>query len=149
MRFWNPEEVNWAQGSKEWDSGLGGDISTIIEIPLALSIRPTYLISMKLEIAAGQLESLGSPVRLKIYRALVRAGQDGLACGVLQEKVGLAASTLSHHLRHLREAGLVSQERQATTLICRASYPAMNKLIGFLVDECCADAACKPNEKAA
>ena len=104
---------------------------------------------MKLEIAAGQLESLGSPVRLKIYRALVRAGYEGLACGVLQEKVGLAASTLSHHLKHLREAGLVSQERQATTLICRASYPAMNKLIGYLVDECCADAACKPNEKAA
>lgn len=104
---------------------------------------------MKLEIAAGQLESLGSPVRLKIYRTLVRAGHDGLACGVLQEKVGLAASTLSHHLRHLREAGLVSQERQATTLICRASFPAMNKLIGYLVDECCADAACKPNEKAA
>jgi DNA-binding transcriptional ArsR family regulator len=104
---------------------------------------------MKLEIAARQLESLGSPVRLKIYRALVRAGAEGLACGVLQEKVGLAASTLSHHIRHLREAGLVSQERQATTLICRASYPAMNRLIGYLADECCADAACRSSEKAA
>jgi DNA-binding transcriptional ArsR family regulator len=104
---------------------------------------------MKLEIAARQLESLGSPVRLKIYRALVRAGEDGLACGVLQDKVGLAASTLSHHIRHLREAGLVSQERQATTLICRASYPAMDKLIGYLADECCADAACGSDQKAA
>jgi DNA-binding transcriptional ArsR family regulator len=104
---------------------------------------------MKLEIAARQLESLGSPVRLKIYRSLVRAGDDGLPCGVLQEKVGLAASTLSHHLRHLRETGLISQERQATTLICRANYPAMNKLIGYLADECCADAACKSEEKAA
>jgi ArsR family transcriptional regulator len=104
---------------------------------------------MKLEIAARQLESLGSPVRLKIYRALVRAGDDGLACGVLQEKVGLAASTLSHHIRHLRETGLVSQERRATTLICRANYPAMNKLIGYLADECCADAACQSAEKAA
>jgi DNA-binding transcriptional ArsR family regulator len=104
---------------------------------------------MRLEIAARQLESLGSPVRLKIYRALVRAGADGLACGVLQDKVGLAASTLSHHIRHLREAGLVSQERQATTLICRASYPAMDRLIGYLADECCADAACKSGEKAA
>jgi DNA-binding transcriptional ArsR family regulator len=99
-------------------------------------------ISMKLELAASQLESLGSPVRLKIYRALVRAGDDGLPCGSLQAKVGVAASTLSHHLRHLRQTGLISQERQATTLICRANYPAMHALVGYLVDECCMDAAC-------
>lgn len=104
---------------------------------------------MKLELAAGQLESLGSPVRLKIYRALVRAGEDGLACGVLQQKVGLVASTLSHHLRHLREAGLVSQERRATTLICRANYPAMDRLIFYLADECCVDATCGSGERAA
>jgi DNA-binding transcriptional ArsR family regulator len=104
---------------------------------------------MKLEIASRQLESLGSPVRLKIYRALVRAGEDGLACGALQQKVGLAASTLSHHLRHLREAGLVSQERQATTLICRANYPAMDRLIGYLSAECCADSGCAAGERAA
>jgi DNA-binding transcriptional ArsR family regulator len=104
---------------------------------------------MKLEIAASQLESLGSPIRLKIYRALVRAGHDGMAVGDLQAKVGLAASTLSHHVRHLREAGLITQERQATTLICRADFAVMNKLVGYLVDECCMDAGCKPAEKAA
>ena len=104
---------------------------------------------MKLEIAAGQLESLGSPIRLKIYRALVRAGGDGLPVGDLQAKVGLAASTLSHHIRHLREAGLITQERQATTLICRADYATMNKLVGYLVDECCMDAKCKTAERAA
>ena len=104
---------------------------------------------MKLEIAARQLESLGSPVRLKIYRALVRAGDDGLPCGMLQQKVGLAASTLSHHIRHLREAGLVSQERHATTLICRAVFPAMDRLIGYLTEECCADVACGSDDKAA
>jgi DNA-binding transcriptional ArsR family regulator len=104
---------------------------------------------MKLELAASQLESLGSPVRLKIYRALVRAGDDGLPCGSLQAKVGVAASTLSHHLRHLRQTGLISQERQATTLICRANYPAMHALVGYLVDECCMDAACGAPIKAA
>jgi len=104
---------------------------------------------MKLETAARQLESLGSPIRLKIYRALVRAGEDGLACGTLQTKMGLPASTLSHHLKVLRESGLISQERQATTLICRASYPSMNALVGYLVDECCMDAACGAEGKAA
>ncbi|TIP96964.1 MAG: helix-turn-helix transcriptional regulator, partial [Mesorhizobium sp.] len=53
-------------------------------------------------------------------------------------------STLSHHLHRLILTGLVTQERQATTLICRANYPVMNDLLGFLADECCADAACGP-----
>jgi DNA-binding transcriptional ArsR family regulator len=104
---------------------------------------------MKLEIAARQLESLGNPLRLKLYRTLVRAGQDGLPVGMLQAKLDIAGSTLSHHIRHLREAGLISQERQATTLICRANYPAMNDLVGYLVDECCMDATCNSGKKVA
>lgn len=94
---------------------------------------------MKLEIAAAQLEALGHPVRLKIYRQLVRAGVEGLPVGAVQDRLKMAASTLSHHLKRLVETGLVTQERQATTLICRAHFPAMNGLIGYLSDECCAD----------
>jgi DNA-binding transcriptional ArsR family regulator len=95
---------------------------------------------MKVEQAAKQLEALGNPTRLRVYRTLVRAGDDGLPVGRLQERIGIAASTLSHHLHRLILTGLVSQERQATTLICRANYPAMNALLGFLTAECCADA---------
>jgi DNA-binding transcriptional ArsR family regulator len=122
-----------------------------MEIEISVDNAPprTNVISMKLEIAARQLESLGHPVRLKLYRALVRAGHDGLPVGALQAKLGMAASTLSHHVRHLKDAGLISQERQATTLICRAHYPAMDNLVGYLVDECCMDAACGRAEKVA
>src|SRR5262249_17639960 len=95
---------------------------------------------MKVEQAARQLDALGNPTRLRVYRSLVRAGDRGLPVGRLQEKINIAASTLSHHLHHLIQTGLVTQERQVTTLICRANYPAMNGLIGFLADECCADA---------
>ena len=70
----------------------------------------------------------------------------GLPVGHLQEKLGIAASTLSHHLHRLILTGLVTQERQATTLICRANYPAMDGLVGFLVDECCVDAGCATNK---
>jgi ArsR family transcriptional regulator len=99
---------------------------------------------MKLEQAAKQLEALGNPTRLNLYRILVRAGEAGRPVGFLQESLGIAASTLSHHLHRLILTGLVSQERQATTLICRANYPGMNALIGYLADECCADATCAP-----
>jgi ArsR family transcriptional regulator len=97
---------------------------------------------MNIEKAAKQLEALGNPTRLKVYRALVRAGDAGLPVGRLQGKLDIAASTLSHHLHRLILTGLVTQERQTTTLICRANYLMMNSLIGFLADECCADAAC-------
>lgn len=102
---------------------------------------------MKLEEATAQLEALGNPTRLRLYRTLVRAGDEGLAVGRLQEKLDIAASTLSHHLKRLVDTGLVTQERQATTLICRAHYPGMRALIGYLADECCADGMCPPARK--
>jgi ArsR family transcriptional regulator, arsenate/arsenite/antimonite-responsive transcriptional repressor len=95
---------------------------------------------MKLTDAAAQLEALGNPTRLSIYRTLVRAGESGLSVGRLQAKIGAAASTLSHHLQKLIQVELVSQERHGTTLICRANYRQMKALVGYLVDECCADA---------
>jgi DNA-binding transcriptional ArsR family regulator len=95
---------------------------------------------MKVERAAAQLEALGNPTRLQIYRLLVRAGADGMPVGAVQDRMRMAASTLSHHIRRLVDTGLVTQERQATSLICRAHYPSMNALIGYLSDECCADA---------
>lgn len=106
-------------------------------------------ISMKLEIASSQLEALGSPIRLKVYRLLVRAGLEGLPVGAVQEKLGMAASTLSHHIRKLIDTGLVTQERQGTTLISRADFNAMRGLIGYLTEECCTDASCAPSPRAA
>ena len=102
---------------------------------------------MKLEKAAKQLEALGNPTRLQLYRTLVRAGDDGLPVGRMQEKLrhrGLDAFASS---AAADRTGLVTQERQATTLICRANYPGMNALIGYLVDECCADGTCAPVAK--
>lgn len=89
---------------------------------------------------AARLEALGNPTRLEIYRALVRAGRDGLAVGALHERTGVARSTLSHHLHKLIGVGLVCQEREGTTLICRGCFDVMDATLGFLRSECCADA---------
>jgi ArsR family transcriptional regulator, arsenate/arsenite/antimonite-responsive transcriptional repressor len=99
---------------------------------------------MKIEDAAARLEALGNPTRLQIYRALVRAGHSGMPVGKLQSKLDLPASTLSHHLKSLLAAGLISQERQSTTLICRTNYDLMRGLLDFMVSECCAEAGCQP-----
>ena len=99
---------------------------------------------MKIDDAAARLEALGNPTRLKVYRALVKAGDSGLSVGKLQTKLDIAASTLSHHLKSMLIVGLISQERQSTTLICRANFDVMRSLVGFLVSECCAEGACQP-----
>jgi ArsR family transcriptional regulator len=103
---------------------------------------------MKIDDAAPRLEALGNPTRLQIYRALVRAGEAGMPVGKLQTKLDLPASTLSHHLKSLLAVGLISQERQATTLICRTNYDVMRGLVDFLVAECCADSTCRPASQA-
>ena len=92
---------------------------------------------MQTETAATRLEALGNPTRLAILRLLVRAGGEGLAVGRLQEILGLPASTLSHHLHRLIRAGLVGQERQGTTLVCRALFDEVRALVAFLTEECC------------
>jgi ArsR family transcriptional regulator, arsenate/arsenite/antimonite-responsive transcriptional repressor len=99
---------------------------------------------MKLDDAAARLEALGNPTRLKIYRTLVRAGEEGMAVGRLQARLDVAGSTLSHHLKALLRVGLISQTRESTTLICHANYEMMNGLIGYLAEECCAEGTCPP-----
>ncbi len=97
---------------------------------------------MKVNEAASRLEALGNPTRLRIYRALVRAGDPGLSVGKLQSRLSVPASTLSHHLKTLIIVGLITQEREATTLLCRANYSVMRGLVEFLVAECCTEADC-------
>jgi DNA-binding transcriptional ArsR family regulator len=89
------------------------------------------------QIAALGLEALGSPTRLEIFRLLVRAGEDGAAVGAIQAKLKVPASTLSHHIARLVNAGLVTQERRSRSLICRAEYAHMGALVAYLRQNCC------------
>src|ERR1700738_1122289 len=98
---------------------------------------------MKLDDAAAHLEALGNPTRLKIYRTLVRAGDAGLPVGKLQDKLKIAPSTLSNHIKALMAVGLRQQVRHAPALVCHANYDVMRGLVDFLVAECCADAESK------
>jgi DNA-binding transcriptional ArsR family regulator len=104
---------------------------------------------MKLDDAAAHLEALGNPTRLKIYRALVRAGDAGMPVGRLQDRLKIAPSTLSHHIKTLMVVGLINQVRDATTLVCHANYDVMRDLVGFLVAECCTGSAESKDTKTA
>ena len=100
---------------------------------------------MKIEYAAKQLEALGNPTRLSVYRLLIQMGPDGVPVGKVQEALKIPASTLSHHIAKLMQAGLIQQNRESRTLYCRADYENMNSLIRFMVDNCCCQ-TCAPLE---
>ncbi len=96
---------------------------------------------MKLNDAAGCLESLGNDTRLAIFRALVRSGPEGLPVGHLQTHLKIPGSTLSHHIARLVKHDLVSQSREGRVLRCTANYTRMNQLLSFLTKECCQDSS--------
>lgn len=95
--------------------------------------------------AAQALAALGHEARLSVFRLLVRSGHDGLNVGEISAHLDMPASTLAHHLRALVSAGLVVQERHGRITVNRADYRAMDAVLAFLGDECCAGVKPKSN----
>ena len=97
---------------------------------------------MRKDSALEALAALAQEHRLALFRLLVQAGDKGMAAGAIADALGVPNSSLSFHLPQLRNAGLILQERQHRSLIYRANYPAMNALVGYLMENCCAGADC-------
>jgi DNA-binding transcriptional ArsR family regulator len=98
---------------------------------------------------ARALAALGHDARLAIFRLLVKAGQDGLRVGDIGDHLGLAPSTLAHHLSTLVDAGLVLQEKRGREVFNRVDYPATQSVLQFLTSECCAGVLLKTAADAA
>lgn len=94
---------------------------------------------VSIEEAAQGFAAAGSEPRLEVLLSLVRAGPDGLTVGEIQERLGMPASTLAHHLRFLAAGGLITQEKNGRAVHNRAAYESIEALAGFLLRECCAD----------
>ncbi|MDO4232406.1 MAG: metalloregulator ArsR/SmtB family transcription factor [Lautropia sp.] len=87
--------------------------------------------------AVSALNALAHALRLRVFRALVVAGPEGLTPGTLAERLGVARNVLSFHLKELGAAGLVSVEQKGRNLIYRANFAGMNALLGYLTEHCC------------
>lgn len=95
------------------------------------------------------LGALAHEHRLALFRLLVQAGEDGMPAGAIAQALDLPNSSLSFHLAHLTRAGLIAQRRQGRSLLYSADYPAMNALVGYLLENCCGGAGCAPDTDAA
>lgn len=96
---------------------------------------------------ARALGALGHEVRLSIFRLLVRAGDEGLIVGEINQHLGIAPSTLAHHLSTLVDAGLVVQEKRSREVVNRANYAVMRGTLDFLTAECCTGVKLKPSKE--
>jgi ArsR family transcriptional regulator, arsenate/arsenite/antimonite-responsive transcriptional repressor len=110
------------------------------ELPSALLDEPS---------AVRSLGALAQAQRLRAFRALVVAGPDGLTPGAMAEKLAVAPSALSFHLKELSHAGLVTSEARGRNLIYRADFGQMNALLGYLTEHCCEGSASPAVAKAA
>jgi DNA-binding transcriptional ArsR family regulator len=95
------------------------------------------------------LTALAQGMRLRVFRALVGAGPQGLTPGALSALLDVPASTLSFHLKELSHAGLVAPERDGRNLIYRPQLPHMAALLAYLSDHCCQGAPCGATPSAA
>jgi ArsR family transcriptional regulator, arsenate/arsenite/antimonite-responsive transcriptional repressor len=97
---------------------------------------------MKIDTAVKALSALAQETRLSIFRLLVQAGESGLAAGEIAKELSIANATLSFHLKELTYAGLITPRQESRFIFYAANFKAMNELLGFLTENCCAGAAC-------
>ena len=99
------------------------------------------------------LSSIAQEARLEIFRQLVQAGSAGLSAGVIGEVLNIPSSTLSFHLKELSHAGLIHARQESRYIYYSANYEAMNGLLAYLTENCCAGVkdccpttSCNPNK---
>lgn len=104
---------------------------------------------MKISLAVEALAALAQESRLSVFRVLVQAGKEGLAAGVLGERLAIPPATLSFHLKTLTHAKLIKSRSEGRFVIYSANYAEMDKLIAYLTEHCCAGDAtqCAPLKK--
>lgn len=92
---------------------------------------------MDIKNAICMFDALSQETRLHAFRLLVEAGHEGLAAGELSGELGIPHNTLSFHLSHLANAGLVASRKAGRSVIYTANYEGVRDLIAFLVKDCC------------
>ena len=95
---------------------------------------------LSIEEACQGFAAAGSEPRMGVLLAIVQAGDDGLFFGEIADRTGIPASTLSHHLRFLEAAKLITQERQGRQTVNRPNFERLEQLSGYLLANCCAAA---------
>jgi ArsR family transcriptional regulator len=86
---------------------------------------------------AQRLKALADPVRVQLLSMLLAEPELGVCTCDLAPAVGLTEATVSHHLKQLRDAGLVEGRRKGTNVFYRPRPDALRALVTVLDPTCC------------
>ncbi len=96
----------------------------------------------KLEKYARVFKALSNPNRLKIFMLLITCCEPGTRCetdgdfrkgaGEIAGHLDIVPSTVSHHLKELRNAGIIRMERKGQKVECWVDPEILAELAAFL-----------------
>ena len=81
--------------------------------------------------------ALGQETRLRAFRLLVEAGEEGVPAGEIARRLDVPHNTMSSHLALLTRAGLIRSRRESRSIIYTADFAGIRALLAFLVQDCC------------
>ncbi len=87
--------------------------------------------------AQAALAALGQQTRLRIFRLLTRNEPSGITVGAIAQAIQCPQNTTSSHLAILARAQLAISVRQGRSVLYRADFAGMRRLIEYLLDDCC------------
>src|SRR2546427_11110683 len=103
---------------------------------------------MESKTAVASLAALAEDARLAIFRLLVQKGPEGLCAGDIAAKFGMAAATLSFHLKELTSAGLLVARQEGRFIYYAPNFEEMNALVSYLMENCCGGGDSRPRFQA-
>jgi ArsR family transcriptional regulator, arsenate/arsenite/antimonite-responsive transcriptional repressor len=92
---------------------------------------------MKDEHAIDALSALAHPTRLKVFRFLVKAGEEGVPAGEIARQIGVPVTTMSTHLGILSRAGLIDPRRESRAIYYALNVIGTRELLSYLLADCC------------
>lgn len=107
---------------------------------------------MDIKHAINAFTALSQETRLKVFKILIEYGSSGTAAGTISDRLGIPHNTLSFHLSHLTQAGLITARKDGRSMIYAANVASIEELIGYLRENCCilekgCETDCKPTKR--
>lgn len=92
---------------------------------------------MVIQEAIIAFDTLSQETRLRAFRLLVEHGTKGCPAGAISEKLGVPHNTMSFHLSHMSNAGLLLSRREGRSIIYSANFEFFTGLIRYMIEDCC------------
>ncbi len=86
---------------------------------------------------ALRLKALADPVRVKLISIVLAGDAEGVRNSDLIRQLGLSDATISHHLGQLHRAGLLTKNRQGTSIYYRVDRDSLAALVRTIDPNCC------------